>query len=87
MYGDLCREYGMPADKCRCMAETLKKLKQEQVEITLGNHPPQNCTLEKRQWMLDHPGENPFIHPDGWQTFLNAMTERLAEFVAAGYGD
>ena len=87
MYGDLCREYGMPADKCRCMTETLKKLKQEQVEITLGNHPPQNCTLEKRQWMLDHPGENPFIHPDGWQTFLNAMTERLAEFVAAGYGD
>jgi len=57
------------------------------VEITLGNHPAQNCTLEKRQWMLEHPGENPFIHPDGWQTFLTAMTERLAEFVAAGYGD
>ena len=64
MYGSLCREYGMAADKCRGMAQTLEKLKRETVEITLGNHPAQNCTLEKRQWMLEHPGENPFIHPD-----------------------
>ena len=63
----------------------LKKLKQEQVEITLGNHPPQNCTLEKRQWMLDHPGENPFLDPACWQAQLAVLKENCEKAIALGY--
>jgi metallo-beta-lactamase class B len=51
----------------------------------LGNHPAQNRTLEKRQWMLDHPGENDFLDPQAWPQFLEAQEERLRAFQLKDY--
>ena len=87
VYGGFCRDYGLPVGKHLRMAESIQKLRQEPVELMLGNHPPQNCTLEKRTWMWEHPGENPFVNPAGWTEFLDTVETRLAEFVALGYGD
>lgn len=86
VYDDYCRDYGMPIGKCGKMKDTIRRMQQERVDITLGNHPNQNCTLEKRQWMLDHPGENPFLDPESWPTFLAALEENRKQFEALGYG-
>ena len=86
MYDQYCLDYGMPVGKVSAMKKTIQRLLQEKVDITLGNHPAQNCTLEKRQWMLDHPGENPFLNPDTWSIFLNILEERRQEFEDLGYG-
>jgi len=87
VYGDFCRAYGLPAEKHIRMAETIEKLKQEAVDITLGNHPSQNNTLEKRAWMREHPGENPFLDETSWHAFLDLQAQWLDEFRELGYGD
>lgn len=87
VYGDYCREYGLPAEKCSRMKQSIERLLPEHVDITLGNHPSQNCTLEKRQRMLSHPGENPFVHKQGWQLFLHALEERRQTFESLHYGE
>lgn len=86
MYGDYCREYGLPVGKDHAMVQTLKLLAREKPEITLGNHPGQNATLEKRRWMLTNPGRNPFTDPETWPALLHAMEEALAAFMEQGYG-
>ncbi|MCL2380855.1 MAG: hypothetical protein FWC64_04600, partial [Treponema sp.] len=58
--------------------EGLTKLEKESVDITLGNHPIQNKTVEKRKMMLENPGgANPFIDPAEWQMFLSDIRNRF----------
>ena len=85
LHGAWCRDLGLPARKAEVMLESVKKLRAEQVEINLGNHPPQNCTLEKRQWMLEHHDENPFIDHRCWGMMLDAVQERIEELRKKGY--
>ena len=85
LLGQWCRELGLPAKKAQAMLESVQKLRKEQVEINLGNHPPQNCTLEKRQWMLEHPQENPFINESAWPAMLDAVEQRVREMIEKGY--
>ena len=79
------RYFGLPEDLPEQMLNTVEKLRPEQVDITLGNHPAQNNTLEKWQWMLDHPGENPFLDPDCWPALLDLVQERYQELIELGY--
>jgi len=85
VYKDYCRKFDLPLNKCQMFKQTLQKLGTYHVDIMLGNHPPQNRTLEKRQWMLDHPGENDFLDPNAWPEFLKAQEERLRDFEAKDY--
>ena len=85
VYKDYCRKFGLPEDKCQRMKATIQKLMPQKVDIVLGNHPGQNCTLEKRAWMLEHPEKNPFINPEAWHIFLNTLETRRANFEALGY--
>ena len=85
VYKDYCREYGLPLNKTELLKDSIEKIRPEKVDIFLGNHPYHNCTLEKRQWMIDHPGENPFINPNGWDIFLNALETRRQDFERLGY--
>ena len=55
------------------------------LDIFIGNHPNHNCTLEKRAYMLEHENENPFINPQGWQIFLDAVEARSLAFKELGY--
>lgn len=85
MHKAFCRELDLPEGKFRAMLDTIGKLWDEHVDITLGNHPPQNCTIEKREWMLAHPGENPFIDPACWQIQLSRLKENCEKAIALGY--
>lgn len=78
-------EYELPLDKNRQLRESISRLKQYHVDIHLGNHPHHNCTLEKRQYMLEHPGENPFVDRRSWQVFLQDLENQSMEFAALGY--
>ena len=85
MYREYLQEYDLEPNMLEQLRDTITKLSKKQVDIFLGNHPGHNCTLEKRQYMLDHPGTNPFINPMGWQIFLQALEARRADFEAHGY--
>ena len=85
VYKDFCKEYQLPLDLCQRLKETFVKLRSYPVDIMLGNHPAQNRTLEKRQWMIDHPGDNHFIDPSAWLQFLDAQEIRRQDFEAKGY--
>jgi len=67
------------------MAKTIRNLRTEQVEINLGNHPPQNCTLEKWAWMKEHPRENPFVNAACWKLMLDEAERQLRKLVEKGY--
>ena len=85
VYRAYCRKFGLPEDKPERLLASIEKLWNEPVEIQLGNHPSQNCTLEKREWMLSHPGENPFVNPDGWHIFLFTLREKTEKLIELGY--
>ena len=85
MYKAYCGWYLLPQTKNECMKQTIEKLWNEKVDITLGNHPGQNNTLGKRQYMLENPGTNPFINPACWQIFLGKLKENCAEFDRLDY--
>lgn len=85
MYKSYCSWYHLPQTKALVMKDTIQKLWDEPVDITLGNHPAQNNTLGKRQYMLENPGTNPFIGSNGWHTFLAKLEENRAEFERLGY--
>ena len=58
--------------------EGLDKVYDERVDIMLGNHTGHNRTVEKRQFMLDHPEEpNPFVDPTEWKRYLDSVRNRF----------
>ena len=74
VYKKYCRRMGLPENKLESMGASIEKVRGEKVDIVIGNHPSQNCTLQKRQWMIDHPDDpNPFINPAAWGLFLNEL--------------
>ena len=85
MYREYLQEYKLDPNMLDILKQTIVNLSRQQVDIFLGNHPGHNCTLEKRQYMLDNPGTNPFINPQGWHIFLAALEARRADFERLGY--
>lgn len=85
IYREYCLEYGLPLDKNRRLQETVKRLWNEPVDILLGNHPHHNSTVDKRRFMLENPGTNPFVNPEAWHIFLSILQDQSREFEALGY--
>lgn len=85
MYKAYCSWYHLPQTKCTAMKETIQKLWNEKVDITLGNHPSQNNTLGKRKFMIENPDSNPFVNPKSWHIFLSKLEEQRAKFEELGY--
>lgn len=85
VYKDFCKKFDLPLDKADRMLRTIDRLWDEPVDILMGNHPSQNCTLEKRAWQLENPGENPFVNPEAWHIFLSTLRGRVEEFIQLGY--
>ena len=84
-YKEYNRMYSLPENKCALMKESIEKLRKENVDVVIGNHPYHNCTLEKREYELSHPEENPFVDSTTWRIFLDSLSERQQEFEALGY--
>ena len=72
-YRAYCRKMKLPERKLEIMGETIRKLRSEQVDIVLGNHPNQNNTIGKYARMREQPEENPFINPNSWSIFLSEL--------------
>lgn len=85
LYKAYLEKYHLPMDMQEQMLHTVKKLRSERADITLGNHPNHNGTIEKRQYMIDHPGENPFCDDTVWVELLDAIDTRMADFQVRGY--
>ena len=71
----LCRDFIKKYGNADCRdvhLKSLEKVRNEHVDIVLGNHTGQNHTSEKYKEMCDHPaGENPFIKPQEWNEFID----------------
>ena len=80
---DYLIEIGDPEYKTRqTYLNSLAKVRNEKVEIFLGNHCINNDTLGRRQKQLDDPdGPNPFIDTEVWGKYLDEKRDALLEFM------
>lgn len=62
--------------------ESIKKVVNEKVDIFMPNHTNNVDLLKKRQYMLDHPGENPFVDDQAWKTYLEMKYQDLLRLMA-----
>ncbi len=85
LYKAFLKKYDLPMDMQERMRDTIRKMRSEHPNITLGNHPNHNGTLEKRAYMLEHPGENPFKDSTVWTEMLDQLEARLNDFQEKGY--
>jgi len=74
-------KHGIPKENRQKMADSIKRLMDERVEIFLGNHLTDNKTEEKLA-VIRAGGENPFLSSDGeeWRVYLSrrlAMIEKM----------
>lgn len=61
--------------------ESLKKVRNEKVELFLGNHTKDNNLVAKRRDMLEHPGSNPFLDEMAWGRYLDQKRDDLICFM------
>ena len=68
---DFIEKYGN--GDCRDVhLKSLEKVRNERVDLVLGNHTGQNHTKEKFKELCDNPGgKNPFIKPQEWNEFID----------------
>ncbi len=84
LYKKALEKDNLPLSCRQQFLDSLKKVRDEPVDIVLGNHPLQNDTLEKRKRMQNEPDTNPFIDSTEWVNFVDTLTEKFNEFLAAG---
>lgn len=57
--------------------KSLEKVRDQKVDIFMGNHTANVDLVEKRKYMLAHPGENPFIDENAWRKYLDMKKNQL----------
>ena len=77
-------EIGDPELKTRQVyLDSLAKVRDEKVEVFLGNHCINNQTLERRARQLENPdGPNPFVDSEAWGKYLDQKRDDLYRFMA-----
>lgn len=60
---------------------SLEKVRNQKVDLFMGNHTDNVDLLNKRQYMLEHPGENPFLDGEAWKKYLDGKKKQLMEFL------
>ena len=73
-------EFGLPESLPFDMLRAVRALKDEHVDIHLGNHPGNNHTLEKRAKMRVSGG-NPFISDEDWGIFLEDLESHILDVI------
>ena len=72
--------YELPLDMPQRMLSSLDKIKDEPVEIHLGNHPYNNNTLKRREKQLLEGG-NPFIKATSWGNFIANQRQKTQKII------
>jgi len=63
--------------------DSLAKVRDQKVEVFLGNHCINNDTLGRREKQLANPtGPNPFVDDKAWVTYLDEKRDALLAFMA-----
>ncbi|MDO4620753.1 MAG: MBL fold metallo-hydrolase [Lachnospiraceae bacterium] len=80
--GESLREMGDPEFKTRQIyRDSLARVRDEKVEIFLGNHCINNDTMGRRKKQLENPeGPNPFVDSEVWGRYLDEKRDALAVF-------
>lgn len=73
--------YEMPLDMPQRMLASLDAVKDEPVDIHLGNHPHNNNTIKRREKQLAEGG-NPFIKATTWPNFLLGLRQKTERIMA-----
>ncbi len=75
--------FGFDVDKARQIyLASLAKVRNEKVEIFLGNHCANNDTIGRHKRQLENPdGPNPFIDPDAWRLYLDSRRDELLALI------
>ena len=69
-------------DGCReDFRASIHRLRNERVDVVLGNHVGHNDTVNKGRLLLE-TGENRFVDGDLWQSFLRRREQLLDEVIA-----
>ena len=77
--------YGLPLDLRDRLGETIIKLRSEHPDITIGNHPANNKTVDRYYYMCENPLKNPFLDASVWNEQLDVMQIKLDDFIAKNY--
>ncbi|MBQ7624974.1 MAG: MBL fold metallo-hydrolase [Clostridia bacterium] len=85
VYPEYNRRMGLPENKSALLRHTAEKLMKIPVDIMIGNHPGNNRTMEKLDYMKKHPGENPFIDKETWPLFLGELIKNTRMFEKKGF--
>ena len=70
--------FDLPHTIPETLIQKAEALKSEHVDIHLGNHPPDNAILKKREEQI-RSGGNPFIDPAEWERFLSDLQAKTRE--------
>lgn len=62
--------------------ESIQKVINEKVDIFMPNHTNNVDLLNKRQYMIEHPDENPFVDDTAWKKYLQMKYDDLVKFMA-----
>lgn len=84
LYKRKLEEMNRPLSVREQFLASFERVKNEPVDIVLGNHPRQNETLKKREKMLEDSSVNPFIDPTEWAVFCSSMTNEFIAFMEMG---
>lgn len=57
--------------------KSLEKVKNEKVDIFMGNHTANVDLVNKCSAKLEHPEKNPFINQNAWKVYLDTKREEL----------
>ena len=81
---DYLIEIGDPQFKTReIYLQSLAKVRDQKVELFLGNHCINNDTLGRRQKQIENPdGPNPFLDSEVWGKYLDQKRDELKKFMA-----
>jgi metallo-beta-lactamase class B len=75
---DFLIEFGDPEMKMRdAYLASIEKVRDEAVDIFMPNHTVNVDLMNKRKYMIEHPGENPFVDSTAWKKYLNMKYEDL----------
>jgi len=65
--------------------DSLEKVRDEHVDVMMGNHPINNNLFEKVKFLNENPGgRNPFVDKEEWRRYLLQKHNELENFIAAG---
>ena len=58
---------------------SIQKMKQQKVDIFIGNHTSDVDLINKRDQLLKYPKKNPFLNSNAWKSYLEKKEEQLKQ--------